>query len=106
MNHLVLTAIPARQMAPGCDARFIHAERFTLSYWDLAEGSVVPEHGHPHEQAVNVLEGRFQLTVEGQARVLGPGEVVVIAPDQKHSGLAITRCRLLDVFCPVREDYR
>ena len=34
------------------------------------------------------------------------GQVFVIPPDVPHSGRALTRCRVLDVFAPVREDYR
>jgi quercetin dioxygenase-like cupin family protein len=37
---------------------------------------------------------------------LTPGKVVVIGSNVPHSGKAITDCRILDVFQPVREDYR
>ena len=35
-----------------------------------------------------------------------PGEVAMIPPDAPRGGRALTDCRLLDVFSPVREDYR
>jgi quercetin dioxygenase-like cupin family protein len=53
-----------------------------------------------------VQEGEFELTVAGQPIVLRPGEVLVIPSGVRHAGRAITDCRLLDVFNPVREDYR
>ena len=34
------------------------------------------------------------------------GDVLVIPGDAKHSGRAHTGCRILDVFSPVREEYR
>ena len=101
-----LNQIPAREIVPGYLARFIHSEKMTLAYWEVEAGAALPEHSHPHEQIANVLEGEFELTVAGEARVLVPGEVAVIPGDVPPSARAITACRLLDVFQPAREDYR
>ena len=78
----------------------------TFSYLDVKAGAALPEHSHPHEQVAHVLEGEFQLTVEGVPYRLVPGIVFVIPSDTRHSGLAITDSKLMDVFNPVREDYR
>jgi quercetin dioxygenase-like cupin family protein len=59
-----------------------------------------------HHQCAFVLEGEFEMTVDGETQILKPGRFVVIPPDISHSGRAITDCRLLDIFNPVREDYR
>jgi len=32
--------------------------------------------------------------------------LVVIAPHASHSGKALTKCTLMDVFSPVREAYK
>ena len=40
------------------------------------------------------------------AAVLTPGTVALIPSGVRHSGRAVTDCQLLDVFHPVREDYR
>ncbi len=77
-----------------------------LFYWDVDPGAELLEHSHPHEQIANVLEGRFELTVDGEPRVLEPGMVAVIPGGLPHSGKALTSCRLLDAFHPAREDYK
>ncbi|MCH8876294.1 MAG: cupin domain-containing protein [Chloroflexi bacterium] len=53
-----------------------------------------------------VLEGEFELTVAGKSMLVRPGVVAVIPADAKHSGRAVTDCIAIDVFYPVREDYR
>jgi quercetin dioxygenase-like cupin family protein len=78
----------------------------TFAFWEVKAGSKVPEHAHMHEQVAHLIEGEFELTVDGNPIELQPGKVVVIPSNIKHSGIAITDCKLLDVFSPVREDYR
>ncbi len=93
-------------MVPGYMARFIHTEHMTFSYLDVKAGYPSPDHSHPHEQVAMVLEGEFELTIEGAPIRFGPGSSVVIPSNVRHSGRAVTDCKLLDVFTPVREDYR
>jgi quercetin dioxygenase-like cupin family protein len=78
----------------------------SFSWVDIDAGAVFAEHHHPHEQVVNVLDGELELVVDGSTHRLVPGQVFVIPPNAKHRGRAITRCRVLDVFAPVREEYR
>ena len=61
---------------------------------------------HQHEQVTQVIEGEFELTVENDTFRLGPNTVAVIEPHQHHTGRAVSACRIIDVFYPVREDYR
>lgn len=107
MAFFNLSKIDERELLPGFNVRFVHTDSMTLAYWTIDEGSELPEHSHHHEQVLAaVMEGEFQLTVDGEARVVRPGDVVVIPSNVVHSGRALTRCKLLDVFHPVREDYR
>ncbi len=106
MAFIHLDDVPAREMVPGFSAKFIHTESMTLSYWDIKKGHALPEHAHPNEQATNLIQGIFELTIEGESRVLKPGMVAIIPPHAKHSGKSLTDCRILDVFYPVREDYK
>ena len=39
-----------------------------LSFLDMAEGSEVPEHSHPHEQAGLVLSGELQFRIGSEEK--------------------------------------
>ena len=95
-----------REMLKGVKVRFIHSDSMTVAYWEIDAGSSIPEHSHPHEQIMTVLEGQVAFSLGGETQKLGEGSVVVIQPNIPHGGEAIVNCRLLDVFHPVREDYR
>jgi len=106
MPFVHLADVPPREMIPGFSARFVHTGFMTMSYWDTKAGYSLPEHAHPHEQVTTIIRGTFELTVEGETRTIEPGAVVIIPPNAKHRGTSITDCYILDVFYPIREDYR
>ena len=106
MLPIDLADLPEREIVPGFHARFIHSQNMTLAYWRIEAGAALPEHAHPHEQVLNLLEGEFEAVVEGQTTRLLPGMVSIIPGGVRHAGKALTPCRILDVFYPVREEYR
>ena len=95
-----------RELIPGTRVRFIHSDRMTVAHWHFDPGIDLPKHSHPHDQITNVLDGEFELTVDGVPEILSAGHYRVIPPNAVHSGRSITACKIIDVFCPVREDYR
>ncbi|HMQ48706.1 MAG TPA: cupin domain-containing protein [Saprospiraceae bacterium] len=91
---------------PGFHARLVHGQQLSVAYVDIAQGSQLPEHHHVHEQITNILEGELEMTIGGETRICTPGTVVVIPSNVPHSARALTDCKAIDVFSPVREDYR
>ena len=106
MPKIQIKEIPSKPLIAGYEAQFIHTESATFSHVRASAGALLPLHSHPHIQASYVLEGEFELTVDGEPHHLVPGQVFVIPSNVQHSGRAITDCFILDVFTPVREDYR
>jgi len=99
------TNIQPVEIAPGFRARFIHSANMTFALWDVDDGALLPEHSHPHEQITQITQGQFEITVNGKTQVMGVGSLIVIPSHAIHSGKALTACKILDVFYPVREDY-
>ena len=78
----------------------------TIGEVSLEPHTVVPMHEHPHEQMTYIVEGRFEFTVGTETKILEPGMVVLIPGGATHGGKTLTACRVIDVFSPIREDYR
>jgi quercetin dioxygenase-like cupin family protein len=106
MAMITINDLSVREIFPGIRARLVHSAQTTQSWVELDSGATFPEHHHPHEQTVNVLEGTLELVVDGATFVLSAGQSYVIPSHAPHAGRARTACRVLDVFAPVREDYR
>ena len=106
MGLVELDRLPELRLAEGAHARIVTGQFMTVAHVHLAAGTEIPEHAHVHEQVVNVVEGQLELTVDGTPHSLVPGKVMVLPPNVPHSGRAITDCRVIDVFHPVRDDFR
>ena len=106
MPFIDIESLNEKEIFPGYKGRAIHTGTATYMYWKVDAGAAVPEHSHKHEQVANVLQGVFELTVDGETKLLELGKAAVIPSNVKHSGRAITYCELLDVFYPEREDYK
>ncbi len=98
--------LPVKEIAPGFFSKLIHTENNTINFLEVKAGNAIPLHSHPHEQSSFVLEGSFEMIVDGEAQILTSSNFVVIPGGIIHGGRAITDCRLIDIFSPVREDYR
>ena len=93
-------------MTYGFNGKFVNGENLTWAFWDIKKDSSIPEHFHIHEQIMHVISGSFRFTIEGETSVFGEGDTIVIPSNYKHYGTAITACKIMDVFCPRREEYK
>lgn len=100
-----LNDIKEKEIFPGYKAKFIHSKNMTFAYWTIEEGSSFPEHTHEHEQVLSMLEGKLELKVGRDIKILKSGDVAIIPSNMPHSGKAIKKVTAIDVFCPVRQDY-
>ena len=96
----------SKELFPGFEAKFIHSDNMTITFVEIKAGAELPEHNHPHEQITFVREGTLQITMDNEEYLLEKGELLVIPPNAPHKGLAISVCNVLDVFNPVREDFK
>ncbi len=104
---VTLGQVPAAQITDGVTMRAIFGADAMLSLVELAPGAVVPLHSHPHEQLGYVMSGEIVMSIDGHDHRLGPGAAYAIPGGTEHAGTAGDEgCAVLDIFQPVREDYR
>src|ERR1700737_3956818 len=71
----------------------------------LEAGSRMPEHRHPQEQIVHILEGKIRLIVDGPQHELSTGDSFYLASNMQHGVETIEDTRVLDTFSPPRDEY-
>jgi quercetin dioxygenase-like cupin family protein len=98
--------IDTKEIAPGFFSKLIHTDTNTINFIEVKAGCSVPRHRHVHEQCSFVIEGEFEMTVDEVPQKLDKGLFVIIPSNVWHGGIALTDCKLIDIFSPVREDYR
>ena len=97
---------PFFEPAPGCRLRSPGGQNLMLSYVEMEDGAEIPLHHHPHEQGGTVIEGRLQLTIGEETRVIERGTLYLIPSNVPHRAVAVDGpVVVLDTFSPVREDY-
>lgn len=88
-------------------------ERKILGYDDalmmvcvrFEKGSVGALHYHVHRQISYVESGVFEVTINGEKRVLQKGDCFFVQPDLVHGVVALEQGTLIDIFSPCREDF-
>ena len=106
MDVLTWSEAPIEWMSETLGRQLIHTETMTLARVTLRKGAHVPMHGHENEQIANVLEGRVRFVVGVEEREVGAGETVPLPAHVPHEVEALEDSLVLDVFSPVREDWR
>ena len=62
-------------------------------------------HAHPHSQVSYVVEGQFEVYVDGKKQVLGPGGCFFVPSGADHGAVCLEDGILLDMFSPARRDF-
>ena len=102
----LIKEIPPKPLMPGITGYYAHGENMTFGLVELKAGSNVPLHHHVHEQTTYILEGQLDMIIGGEPYSLTAGMYHVIPSDTPHSAVAASDCKAIDVFSPVREDYK
>lgn len=67
----------------------------TIAIFAMEADASLPEHAAQGTVCVQTLDGRLELTVEGETHTVGPGSMLVMPPGMRHSVRALERSAFL-----------
>ena len=67
-------ALKSKEIAPGAHIQPLWGDKVMMVFITLEPDAEVPNHTHPNEQAGMCLEGEFELTIDGEARMVKQGD--------------------------------
>jgi quercetin dioxygenase-like cupin family protein len=83
-----------------------HNDELMLVRHYFEQGWVGARHSHPHHQLVYVMKGALRVEIEEKRFDVFAGDSFVVDGGLAHQASALEASEVLDVFTPVREDYR
>jgi hypothetical protein len=104
MPHL--NEIKKKVLTEGIVGQYVHGENMTAGWVTIQKGSTLGLHQHPHEQITVMLSGKMEMQIGDESVLLETGMIQVIPSNVPHGAFAHEDCQLIDVFTPIREDYR
>ncbi len=69
------------------------------------EGAVGSAHEHINSQSTYVASGKFEITINGETKIIRSGDGFFVEPNLLHGAKCIEAGTLIDVFNPVRHDF-
>lgn len=85
----------------------LHGEKMMMALNATLPGHTVPIHSHPHEQIGMVYTGQAVLRIGNEERTVQKGDFFCIPANVPHGDTCVgdEPFVMLDIFCPVREDF-
>jgi quercetin dioxygenase-like cupin family protein len=97
-RHTIFGNIPIRTYS---------GNQLQLAFVDLPADSVVEWHSHVNEQMGVVISGKVKFQIGDEEKVLGSGDMYRIPGGVRHRVTPVeTPAKVIDVFTPVRDEYR
>jgi quercetin dioxygenase-like cupin family protein len=89
------------------NVRTYAGDNVQVSIADIPAGGVIDWHAHPNEQLGVMVAGEATFSIGNEERRLGPGDVFFIPGGVRHKVVAHEEpVRAIDIFYPIREEYR
>lgn len=100
--------LPKEVVRAGVERAGFRGEDVLLVMNWLEPGMDLNPHSHPFEQVVYIVKGKVRFHIGEETFDAEAGSVIRIPPDVEHYGepLGDEPALNLDIFAPIREDYR
>jgi quercetin dioxygenase-like cupin family protein len=98
---------PTVEYVRGVFRQTVSGEKVMMTRIVYRGGVVIPEHSHEAEQIMLIEQGRLWAEVGDEEQEVGPGSLMVIAPNQVHAfrQLGDEDVVFYEAFAPIRLEY-
>ncbi len=80
-------------------------EKIMMVKVKFEKGAVGAIHQHLHVQTSYVAAGKFEISIGDKTKIIETGDGFYVEPNKNHGVVCLELGILIDVFCPVREDF-
>lgn len=95
----VITDLPEAEIKlRGVRGWVAQGENHQIVFFAMEPKGEVSEHSHEYPQWGIVVEGKMELTINGETKVNEKGDEYFIPVHAKHSARFLTKCRVIDFF--------
>ncbi len=99
--HLNISdALPVSEDAT-TSRKLVNTDTVRVVIFAMDAGQELTDHASPRAVVVQQFDGTMRLTVAGRTETVGPGDVVYLAPGDRHALVAETPCRFSLVMVDV-----
>jgi quercetin dioxygenase-like cupin family protein len=103
-RFVTVNDIDAVEFVPGLEFRPVLGDNVMTNFVTYAPHTEAPLHVHEEEQVVIVLDGELEFVIDGQTKLMRPGDVAVIPSWVPHGARTLeVGCTQVDVFTPPRK---
>jgi quercetin dioxygenase-like cupin family protein len=105
---LSLTELRPKRLSDVANRYTVQGEGLMICRYEVKKGCRFAPHAHPEEQMGFVIEGRIEFYVGDDEKPLlfEAGSFFRFAPNESHGSRVLEDATVLDVFTPVRPEYR
>jgi quercetin dioxygenase-like cupin family protein len=68
-------------------------------------GGIGSIHQHTHSQCTFIDSGLFEITINGEKKILKAGDGFFVEPNAPHGAVCLEAGLLIDTFSPMRKDF-
>jgi quercetin dioxygenase-like cupin family protein len=82
----------------GVRAWLLQGEKHQLVFFEMETAARVPEHSHDYDQWGFMVQGKMELMVNGEKKLVESGDEYVIPAQAKHNARFLAKSRVIDFF--------
>lgn len=98
--------IDAEVCGEGVERKILaYAEEMMCVENHFQKGAVGVLHHHPHTQITYVVSGQFEFSIDGEKKIVNPGDALLKRNGIEHGCVCLKEGILLDVFTPMRQEF-